>query len=239
MLAHGDRGVEPAARACGGAPREGQNNLLHITYSILTTLPMSLAWSHRAVLASWCRVWMLIYHFYNTLFYNITECHSSCLHATRKTERLKLKVLFNLVVWEQILLIFCQTACKGRVCFPLGCFRVVCDLFPLEWRYEMTMTRFSVIPIPLNLKLFTVSTPAPLMYRQTSVYSPLINDHLPVFCWHSALQDCRFPPDINTLFVWNPGWFALLSIKLSSRWWTAWTGGGLSTQSRVGSSVEH
>lgn len=30
VLAHGDGGVEPAARACGGGPHEGQNNPLYI-----------------------------------------------------------------------------------------------------------------------------------------------------------------------------------------------------------------
>ncbi len=49
MLAHGDGGVEPAACACGGATREGQNNLPCVTYSTLTTLSMSLASSERSV----------------------------------------------------------------------------------------------------------------------------------------------------------------------------------------------
>ncbi len=49
VLAHGDGGVEPAARACGGAPHEGQNDRLYITYSILTTLSMSLASSETSV----------------------------------------------------------------------------------------------------------------------------------------------------------------------------------------------
>lgn len=52
MLAHGDGGVEPTACACGGAPREGQNNLLYITYSILTALSVSLASSERSVVVA-------------------------------------------------------------------------------------------------------------------------------------------------------------------------------------------
>lgn len=41
VLAHGDGGVEPAAHARGGAPHEGQNNLLYITYSVLQNYPCS------------------------------------------------------------------------------------------------------------------------------------------------------------------------------------------------------
>lgn len=43
VLAHGDGGMEPTARASGGAPREGQNTLLHIASRILTTPSMVLA----------------------------------------------------------------------------------------------------------------------------------------------------------------------------------------------------
>lgn len=43
MLAHRDGGVESSACACAGVPHEGQNYLLYITYSTLTTLSMSLA----------------------------------------------------------------------------------------------------------------------------------------------------------------------------------------------------